>query len=137
MSAADEEAALKVVLDPNLQPYEVVLEDITKPVCNPPSHVDFLDSSSPNRVSVGVDTPEEGYVVLADTWYPGWRATLDDQPVEIIRADYLFRAVQVPAGMHKIEFVYRPVSFQIGLAVSVIAWLLFAFLWRRKHVQGK
>ena len=60
---------------------------------------------------------------MADTWYPGWQATLDDKPVPLLRADGLFKAVQVPAGEHHIILSYRPPSYKIGALLSLIAWL--------------
>jgi uncharacterized membrane protein YfhO len=54
---------------------------------------------------------------LADTYYPGWTAAVDSQPVRLFRANYAFRAVQVPAGPHTVVFDYRPLSFAVG------AWL--------------
>ena len=65
---------------------------------------------SPSRVDVKVDAPVASMLVLNDSWYPGWVAEVDGKPVPILRADVLFRAVEVPAGTHKVEFSYRPLS---------------------------
>lgn len=75
---------------------------------------------SAERVVVEVNTESEGYLVLTDTHYPGWQATLDGQGVTILRADVLFRAVLVPAGSHVIEFRYRPRTVQVGAAISLV-----------------
>lgn len=86
---------------------------------------------------VVVRTQAEGarLLMLTDTHYPGWTATLDGAEAPILRANFTFRAVSVPAGAHVIEFRYRPRSFQLGLAGSVLGLALAAFLrcWRRKH----
>jgi uncharacterized membrane protein YfhO len=58
--------------------------------------------------------------VLADTFYPGWQATLDGQPVEILRANHTFRAVAFPPGEHTVVFRYLPLSFQVGAVVSLL-----------------
>ncbi len=61
----------------------------------------------------------------------GWKAQVDQSEVEIFRADYLFRAVRVPAGKHVVRFHYRPTSFYWGMALSllsmaVVAWMVFS-----------
>jgi uncharacterized membrane protein YfhO len=68
-------------------------------------------------------------MVLDDeTNYPGWVARVDGRPVPILAADYLFRAVAVPAGRHSIEFRYEPRSIKIGAAVSIVATVITVFL---------
>ncbi len=71
----------------------------------------------PNRVEVEADGP--GLLVLADPDYPGWVATVDGTPAPIVRADYLFRGVPLPAGRHAVAFAFRPRSYLIGRAVSL------------------
>jgi hypothetical protein len=78
----------------------------------------------PNGVLLRVEAPTSGFVVLTDTFYPGWQATLDGQPVQIWPANLAFRAVAVEAGSHEIIFSYRPRSFTIGLWTSVITLTL-------------
>ncbi len=56
----------------------------------------------------------DGFVVLSDQFYPGWRAYVDGRESPIYRANYLFRAVPVPAGEHVVEFTYQPVSVGLG-----------------------
>jgi hypothetical protein len=72
-----------------------------------------------DRVRLEVDARRPALVVLADTWDPGWRATVDGRPAEVLRANVTFRAVVVPAGHHLVEMVYRPPAASVGLAVSL------------------
>ncbi len=81
---------------------------------------------TPEEVTMEVSSSAPGYLVLTDTCYPGWEATVDGQPEPILRADLMFRALQLPPGEHHVEFRYRPVSLRLGLAVSLLAaavWL--------------
>jgi hypothetical protein len=62
-----------------------------------------------------------GYLVLLDSYYPGWVCLVDGREVPILRANYCFRAVEAPAGRHEIEFRYRPWSFYSGLAITLLS----------------
>ncbi len=81
----------------------------------------IVDSENPNVVTIQSSAPADGWVVLSDTWFPGWKASIDDVPTEIYRADFLFRAVRVPAGEHQIRFEYQPTSLRIGFYLSLLA----------------
>lgn len=85
-------------------------------------------SYTPEQVLIQVEADRPGYLILTDAFYPGWRATVDGQPVKILRAGPYFRAVPVEAGQHWVEFIYRPLSFRLGVALSLVALLLTAAL---------
>lgn len=76
------------------------------------------------QVSLTVDSARPGFVILTDTFYPGWEATIDGQPAPIWPANLAFRAVAIPAGEHTVLFNYRPVSFRLGLGVSLTSLLI-------------
>jgi hypothetical protein len=73
----------------------------------------------PNRVVVEVESGPTGWLVLTDLWYPGWTCRVDDNPVSIERADYLFRAVAVPEGRHEVVFTFEPQSYLWGKRISL------------------
>jgi hypothetical protein len=75
----------------------------------------------PERVVATVDVPTDGWLLLSDAWYPGWQAMVDSSPAAMERADILFRAVAVPAGKHRVEWVFRPTSFRLGAVVTLCA----------------
>ncbi len=79
---------------------------------------------SPNVVTITVLLERPGWVVLADTYYPGWFAYLDGRPAPLLRANYAFRAVAVEAGEHVVEFRYAPRSFQSGVWISLTSGLI-------------
>jgi uncharacterized membrane protein YfhO len=78
------------------------------------------------HVTVETDAPGRRLLVLSDTWFPGWRATVDGQPAPIARANVAFRAVAVPPGRHRVVFEYAPASFRIGATISGAALLSIA-----------
>jgi hypothetical protein len=77
-----------------------------------------------NRVTIHAILDAPGYMVLADTWYPGWQATVDGESADILRANHAFRAVWLDAGEHIVEMVYRPASVRTGGAISLIVLFL-------------
>jgi hypothetical protein len=74
----------------------------------------------PDRVKLHVSTDRDNYLVLADTFFPGWTATVDSKPSEIFRANAMMRSVFVPTGTHDVVFNYSPDSFKLGLALALI-----------------
>jgi uncharacterized membrane protein YfhO len=73
-------------------------------------------------------------LTLAQANYPGWRATVDDQPVPLWTANYAFQTLQVPAGEHKVRVAFRSGSFHIGAILTLIGLLTligFAIAGRR------
>jgi uncharacterized membrane protein YfhO len=71
------------------------------------------------RVTTAADTA--AYLVLTDTWFPGWRARVDGRDATLWRADHAFRAVWIPPGKHEVEFRFEPRSLKPGLLVSVLS----------------
>jgi hypothetical protein len=82
----------------------------------------------PNRVELEVGGDAGGYLVLTDVWYPGWTCTVNGEPVEVYRANYLFRAVAVPPGKAEVVFRFEPDSYRTGKLVSLAALTLVAVL---------
>jgi hypothetical protein len=93
-------------------------------------------SYAPEIVVVEVDTDRDGYLILTDTFYPGWNATVDGKAVPIIRVEPCFRAVRVEAGQHRVEFSYQPLSLRFGMVLSGIS-LLIALLVLVRGGVGK
>ncbi len=77
----------------------------------------------PNEIDLAAAAKQDGYLVLSEVYFPGWRAFVDEHELPVVRADYLFRAVQLPRGAHKIRFVYDPLSFKIGVVLSALTLL--------------
>lgn len=71
-----------------------------------------------NLVEIRTQSRKNGFLVLSDTFYPGWKAWIDGVENEIMRANYDFRALPLPAGDHTVVFRFNPLSFKIGLWTS-------------------
>ena len=83
-----------------------------------------ISNHSPNRISLVSESDRPSVLVLSEVYYPGWRAMVDGQPSEILRANWTFRAVALEAGRHEIDLTFRPTSLLAGAAISGLAWLL-------------
>ena len=68
--------------------------------------------------------PAPGYLVLSDSYFPGWEARVDGRPARILCANYLVRAVALAAGRHQVVFSYRPWPWRIGSKFSLVSGLL-------------
>ncbi|MGH2621850.1 MAG: YfhO family protein [Anaerolineales bacterium] len=91
-----------------------------------------LNEVGPNRVELSVSAPQGGWLVLADSWFPGWAARIDAEPAEIFAANGLLRAVWLAPGDHSVLFSYLPSSVVVGLAISALAWPVAFGLLRRR-----
>lgn len=76
---------------------------------------------SPERVEARAILPAAGLWVVSDTWFPGWRATVDGRDAEILRVNGIVRGVRVPPGEHALVMRYEPESFRVGTAISLAA----------------
>ena len=77
-----------------------------------------------NRVVVQAGLPNDGYLVLFDTYHPDWKVDVDGAAAPLMRGDGLFRAVHLARGTHTVTFTYRPRSLYIGAALSALAALV-------------
>ena len=84
----------------------------------------------PNHVEVRTESVAPAILVLSENHYPGWRAFVDGQAVEVMRVNYNQRAVALSAGNHLVTFVYRPKSVLIGLVISLLT-LAALVVWSR------
>lgn len=82
----------------------------------------------PERVAVRVDSPRPAILVLAESWFPGWQAQVNGQPVECFPANAWMRAVLVPAGTSEVVFTYRSTYFALGAGISLATFALLLLL---------
>jgi hypothetical protein len=82
-------------------------------------------------LEIVVDATAPGFLFLSDQDYPGWHATVNGVETPILRADYAFRAVRVPAGKSTVLFRYRPANVWLGAMVSLASWTLVAAVYYR------
>ncbi len=95
----------------------------------------------PNRVTLKTKQNGEGFLVLLDTWFPGWKVEVDGQLERIYRANYFYRAVKLGPGYHRIEFSYEPIGLRMGFTISGMTFILLLLAvgatWRNMYEQTK
>lgn len=103
-----------------------------------------LTSYTPNRLTYETNNAQDGIAVFSEIYYPdGWHVTIDGQPVELARADYILRTMYVPAGQHTIEMRFDPTSLHVtegiaygALALLVIGIIVAVLIAKRKYVKA-
>lgn len=139
--AADENAALirmsAADFDPNR---EVVIEGSPSTSVGGDGVAVAPDRSGPEDWHAHVSLSQAGYLLQREAFYPGWRARIDGIETPLVRADSLFRAVQLPAGEHDVEIYFDSGSFKRGALLSLAGMLVIIgmLLWRpiiRTRVQ--
>ena len=119
-------------------PRDVVLDRDISGFAAQPGGTARLVRHDPQRVEIETDCAVPCLVVLTDLDYPGWQAELDGRPLEIQRANLIFRGVVAPAGQHRIVFEYRPAPFRIGVLASATTLATVAAFWglTRRRARG-
>ena len=89
------------------------------------------------KVSIQTDAPTVSMVVISQAHYPAWKAYVDGHPAKIWRANYAFQAVEVPAGMHKVELRYEDAPLRNGTALSAFGLLACLGIWLQAHRRDR
>ena len=101
-----------------------------------------MEGYGPREMTFAVETDEPRLLMISEVYYPaGWRATVDGVQTPILRANYLLRAVHVPAGTHTVKLRFDPRSYTVGNRISLASTLLVylsiaalgALAWRRRR----
>jgi len=121
----EDDAAMRTVLSPAFEPEQTLLL--------PPNEQRFVTVTNRSRarvvdsqvrvhsVSAEIIAEEPALVSLAQTYFHHWRAYVDGKPAHLLRANYAFQAVEVPAGRHAIRLVYEDGGFLVGALISGVA----------------
>lgn len=125
--AANEEQSLAKLLEPSFDfRHSVILEGTAQPDTtqmenrSPLTESVTITAYRPNQVDLHVQAAAAGYLVLSDSYAPGWQAYVDGRPTDILVANHAFRAISLPAGVHQVTFVYRPWDFKLGVGLTLL-----------------
>jgi hypothetical protein len=135
--ASGRDAVFRELASPGFDPWTeaVVEEELPGLPAGTPGRgrLPVLVGRTAGGVTLDADLERAGLLVLAESYYPGWRARVDGRETRIYPANYVMRAVLLPAGKHRVEFSYAPASFRTGALISLAALLLalIALAWPR------
>lgn len=141
--AADDERCLALLASETFSPRDVVYVDVAPSVAiDAASGSASIVEDRATHVAIDARMQTPGLLVLADAYFPGWKAYRDGVEVPVLRANHALRAVDLPAGNWRVDFRYEPASFargvQVGLAALVVlaAWAVFVGVRRRRYGAG-
>ena len=102
--------------------------EMVKPMSSDSTATIELLAYEPNYLKYEVNSEKGGTVVFSEIYYPGWQSTVDGEPVPHGRANYILRAMNVPAGKHVVEFRFDPKSLHVTETIAFVALGLLALL---------
>lgn len=138
------ETTLKKLFDPNFNPdQEIILEE--KPSLIPENNQKVnsfaeIKDYQENKLTIETNSNSNCLLFISDNYYPGWKAYVDDKEVKIYRANYTFRAVEVPKGSHLVKFSYEPKSLKIGIIISLLSLLILSTMiifWQKLNIYSQ
>lgn len=129
------ESAYKKLATYNLEDFKkkVILENMPpenfhkdiRDVKNGDAAIDII-SYTPKNIEIDVKTDQDGFLVISDNYHPGWRAKVDGQKTDILRANYIMRAIPLKSGEHKVILEYY--SSPLFFIITVIGWFILCGL---------
>lgn len=133
IASSDDDAIRRLRQNPGIASTAViVLAEEQAPILDATSQATHskltLMSYAPETASWQVVSDQAAYLLIQDSYYPGWKASIDGSATPIYRANIAFRAVYVPAGKHTITLYYQPWWLTIGLGLSISTFLFLGWL---------
>ena len=123
---------LQNIKEAKFNPYQLAFleKDINQKIDKPDSTVFArISKFSIHNIEYDVNASGNNLLVLDEVYYPaGWKAFIDGKETEFYKTDYLLRSVVVPAGKHKVEFVFHPDTYYLGKSISIGANLILIFI---------
>lgn len=132
-----------VVIEEHPSPPDVAVHGVSDSTTRLEGTTVVFKEYGPNRISIEATTSEGGYLLLNDSYDPGWKVSVDGRAARVFRANYLFRAVPLTPGAHELDFVFQPRAFRVGLTATLatistlfVAWLVHRYRMRRQGTRG-
>ena len=125
------------IFDPDFDPRSAVLLEVSPSFSSSPELFQEINSSyyGVNTASFDVETTRPCLLVLTDLYYPGWEVRINDQPAELLQAYGFVRAVELPAGSSRVDFIFQPTNLPLILIVTLLGlFLILGLAWTERGV---
>jgi len=124
LAVPDADTAWQALVRPGFDPArEALLEGAALPALADGSGTVRVDAGAPGELALAVSTSSPALLVVAQSWFPGWRARVDGQEAPVYRADYVAMAVPIAAGEHRVVLCYGSRAVHAAAALSALAIL--------------
>jgi len=98
----------------------------------------IITAYASNKIVIdAIVTSKPKFLILSDTYYPGWKVIVDGKAEKVLRADYVFRAVYLAPGHHTVVFLYSPISFKIGAFISLASLIILTFIYCSNIIRAQ
>jgi uncharacterized membrane protein YfhO len=95
----------------------------------------------PNKIDFNISSDLDGFCVISDNFHPAWKAEIDGEQTETLKANYIMRAVPIKKGFHNIKLFFRPKFLIISSMITPIGWsiliLLIGIIWLSKNIKTR
>jgi hypothetical protein len=128
---------LRLLSDLKFDPRQIAYVEATRVLPPPPyDGTARIESESPAHIVISADMKTAGLLVMPDLYYPGWNATINGKPAQILPTNHAVRGVVLPSGVSQVQFRYQPASFSWGVRLAVLAMIVLIIYsifvtWRR------
>ncbi len=133
---ADDESILKLIADRSLSSREVLivgLESESQYNSEQLHGTISIDRQTEHSKEITVQMDDPGCIVISEAFDQGWKAFVDNKPIRMYRGDLLFQALLLPAGFHRLNLIYDPVSYRLGLFITLLVLLFYVFVLSNKY----
>ena len=133
LTVADADAAWHALLRPGFDPArEAILEGTPPPPLADGRWTVLPGEAAPGTLALAVSTSSPALLVVAQSWFPGWRASVDGDEAPVYRADYVAMAVPIAAGEHRVVLRYGSRAVRAAAGLSALALMAAAALAVRR-----
>jgi hypothetical protein len=134
--ADDKQAITRLAADDfDLRRYAIVAAPVNLPFVGVSTATVAVQKNSPTLLQLKTDTLGDHLLVVSQIFYPGWQATIDGEPADLLRVNVVQQGLVVPSGEHIVEISYWPHTFSQGVIISTVALVICGGMLLLSHLK--